>query len=167
MKKIIITMLILLTVLSLVACNNKEKINNDDEFDGNVSEIIGEANLNSTSQVSGDATFEIGLHSTEDRAVYNFGNIYYLVYDFEGENVSGLSYYYTYEDEETAQKSYDYFKESLENGSLDNEEYEKVYIQEKYVILKTKEKMYKGTTKKEVIEAFEYLKQINSGDVSL
>ena len=162
-------------LLGLTGCNtendskNIDNLNNSEIVDPNerIEEIIGEASIdeseivNTTSgDASGDIMANIGLYSTDNRAVFNFGNVYYLVYDFNGEEVSDLNYYYEYEDEETAKYSYEYFKIALENNEINSEEIDEIKQEGKYVIVKVKESMYADTTKEEVMEAYSYFEQI-------
>lgn len=144
---------------------NDNQISNENKNNESIEDIIGgsildesKAGIIESGEESGDTSVNVGLYSTENRAVFNLGNVYYLVYDFDGENVSGLSYYYDYEDENAAQSSYNYFQNALKNDELD--EIKDVKKNGKYVILTAKEEEYANTTKETVMEAYSYLELI-------
>ena len=174
--------IIVLCSIGLVACqkdetndinNSQNDINNKKQESENIEDIIGgsilddsQAGIVESGEESGDTSVNVGLYSTENRAVFNLGNVYYLVYDFDGEKVSGLSYYYTYEDENAAQSSYNYFQNALRNNELS--EIKDVKKDGKYIILTVNEEEYTNTTKETVMEAYSYLELIydnNSGEV--
>lgn len=183
MKKISVIILSFICVFALTACSKNEDVNNNNNnnesqnnnYTENIEDIVKDAALENDlgdENESGDASMDIGLYSTENRAVFNFGNAYYLIYDFDGEKVTGLSYYYTYEDEKTAKLSYDYFKEALDNKEMGTESIKEAYYKDNHVILIAKEELYNETTKQEVMDAYSYLEQVydealkTSGDLS-
>lgn len=117
-------------------------------------EIIGNANGESSN--NSDTGFK--LYSTDNRAVFNFQDVYYMVFDFEGEKVLKEYYYYQFKDEATAKETYVYMKATLEQ---EEDNVKDVKQEGRYIILEFTEEEFKDLTKTEVMETYQYLKQVN------
>lgn len=74
----------------------------------------------------------------------------FLVYTYDGENVSGLKTYFEYQDEETA-------KTTLESVK-DQPEFKGAVIESKYIVVTADESQYKGLTASDVMQQAEALK---------
>lgn len=188
-----ITLMMFFAILGLVGCkkNEDDKINQNPEDitneintsskddDSEISEIISgaeidEENLTSGEVVvssgdsgensSGDITDTIGLYSTENRAVFNFGNVYYVIFDFDGDKVSNSSYCYVFESEEMATLTYEDLMESLKSPETieENElqDVKEIRREGKHVIIVMQESSYADLTKQEVMDTYSLLEQI-------
>lgn len=190
MKKILgLILILILSVFCLVGCKDDEIKNPDPveitsqitmsakDDDTEITQIIEGAKIEinsgdiisgdvSTSgeSISGDSVGEMGLYSTEDRLVFNLGNVYYLIYEFEGEEIKNFSYCYVYADEEAGKVAYDYFEEATKSEETMEDENMKdikeVRREGKYIIVSMKENMYADLKKQDVKEAYKYLEQM-------
>lgn len=190
MKKILgLVLLLILSSFCLVGCKDEEIQNPDPveitsqiimsskDDDTEITQIIEGAKieLNSGDKISGDASAsgevisgdsegEMGLYSTEDRLVFNLGNVYYVIYDFEGEEIKNFSYCYVYADEEAGKIAYEYFEEVTKSEEKMEEENMKdikeVRREGKYIIISMKENMYADLKKQDIKEAYKYLEQM-------
>ncbi len=189
MKKIrILSIIVVITTCFLVLTGcNKEKNDNPEDItnkinisskddDSDISNIIGDAEIKKPSgeitpnnnqsgdAESGDGSANLGLYSSENRAIFNFGNVYYLIYDFDGEKIAGLSYCYVYENEEAGKAAYEYFLELLKSPEkmkeANMEDIKEVKREGKYIIISMDESAYGNSTKSEIMEAYSYLEQI-------
>ena len=188
LKILAIALMLILSVSSLAGCKKKtednvnvnpedvtDKVNmSSKEDDTDIKNIISDSEIKENTNVSGDVvvsgdesgdeTPALGLSSTENRAVFNFGNVYYVIYDFEGEKISNFSYCYMYEDEAAGQMAYDYFADALKNPEEIQDETMKdikeVKREGKYIIVSMKESTYSEFTKQEIMDAYSYLEQI-------
>lgn len=171
MKKILSIAIVTVLCFMLVGCGKKDEqapINNvqnqqqENEYNEEVENLINQSN-NNENKVEYAASGEkdiVGLTSTENRAVFNFNDQYYLVYEFDGEKVISLSYYYLFENEITASKMCQYFELGLENKEVNLPEIDVVKQDGKYVILEVNESVFASTTKTEIMEAYSYLQQL-------
>ena len=170
----VLVVIVVLCILGLIGYkrdgNNQQNPANNNPYE-TVEDIIGGANIEDIETVnsgekSGDESINVGLYSNENRAVFNFENMYYLVYEFDGDNVVGLSYYYAFESESTATLATEHFKTKLSNKELDPEQIEEITSAGSYVIITLKPSMYDETTKQDVMETYSYFEQIygESGD---
>lgn len=188
LKILAVALMLILSVSSLAGCKKKNEDNvnvspedvtnkvnmSSKEDDTDIKNIINDSEIKDNTNVSGDLVVSgdesgdevpaLGLSSTENRAVFNFGNVYYVIYDFEGEKISNFSYCYMYEDEVAGQAAYDYFVEILKNPEEIQDEafkdIKEVKREGKYIIVSMKESTYSELTKQEVMDAYSYLEQI-------
>ena len=189
MKFLCITLILIFGIFGLTGCKNNEndnanpeditnKINiSSKEDDSGITKIIegakieektsGENQVNqgeSGELVSGDEEVNLGLYSSENRAVFNFGNVYYVIYDFDGEKISNFSYCYMYEDEAAGELAYNYFMDELNSseGAEDEkmQDIKEIKREGKYIIISMRESTYSDLTKKDVMDAYSYLEQI-------
>ena len=188
MKKLRIVGIVLimaLCILGMVGCNKKEEnldtgLNNDirdkvntsskdDEKD--LENIIGGSKIeentsgNNESGDSGDVSGKIGLSTTEDRAVFNFGNAYYIIFDFSGDQVVNYSYCYMYDNEEAGKQAYEQYMNELKdvnNSELTGlENIKEIKRDGKYVTITMKESVSQDMTREEVMETYKYLEKIS------
>lgn len=181
MKKIkilLITLILVLCVIGLAGCMEKEpKIGHNDltqnvdisskKTDEDIKKIISDSQISDTSSEngeSGDVSSKIALSSTDDRAVFNFGNAYYIIFDFSGDEVINYGYCYMYETEEAGEQAYNQYVAELKNADNSSlaglENVKEVKREGKYVTIGMKESVCKDMTKPEVMETYKYLEKI-------
>lgn len=141
MKKILFCLLICLVSFTLTGCGDKEKTNESD---------VNDTNNNDVSDI------DVDLYSDDTKLVFDFNNIYKIVYYYEGSSITGLEYYYNYEDVATAKYAISMIKSQYEE--LDT--VESVKQNGKYIVIKFKEEEFNDTTVEEVKQTYSYLKQI-------
>ena len=95
------------------------------------------------------------LYSDDTKIVFNFNDIYQIVYYYSGNEITGLEWYYNYEDRTTAS----YAIASIKAG-LNDTDVESVTQNGKYVVVKFKESEYEGLTLEQVKTTFAYLEEI-------
>ncbi len=150
-KKVVIrNCIVILLIILVIACMVGKK--NDDL------KMIEKTKIKSVSD--GTEVNEMLVTSGDNQMVVNLGNKYWMFYEFEGDKVSGLKYYYEYENKEEAQKVYNSYKEDSETAFMEREEFEEVKLEGKYIIKIPKASSYATTTKQEVIEMYELLQEL-------
>lgn len=154
MKKILLCVLSMIICFSLVGCTQekKEEIGLDDLL--NIFENNEESDSSKDSSSDKNTEEEIKLYSDDSKLVFNFYDIYNLVYYFEKDKITGLEYYYNYSTEELAT----YAKASLEQEK--DEEVKSIVQKGKYIIVTFKESAYKDMTVDEVKQTYSYLDQV-------
>lgn len=148
MKKILITLSAFIICFALVGCGSQ--INLDDIIGGE----SGETGDNGDDQ--GTKVDEIKLFSDDTKLVFNFQDVYTIVYYYSGETITGLEYYYNYGDASTAS----YAKMTLTNQYKEGDNIESITQNGKYLIVKFKPDAYKDTTASEVKQTYSYLNQV-------
>lgn len=93
------------------------------------------------------------LYTDEEKLVYKVGDLYKLVFYFDGEEITGLEHYYQYKDEAEADKKY---KEDIEKYK-NNIQIKKITKSGKFVVYTIAGSEYEGQTVKEVKESHSYL----------
>ena len=83
----------------------------------------------------------------------------HVVYNYEGDKITGLKYYYEYADNNTAKPAADYFQQNS------GDEIEAITVDGKYVVITVKASQYEGVTASDVkkqLDFIESMKQSNS-----
>lgn len=179
-----IVLVIALCIFGIAGCNKEKEqpnqnpndisdkvdtISKDDEKD--LQKIIGDSKIEETtsdegneSGDSGDASSKVKLSSTEDRAVFNFGNAYYIIFDFSGDQVTNYSYCYMYGDEDSSKQAYELYMQQLKdvgNSELTGlENVKEIKRDGKYITITMNEATSQQMTKDEVMETYKYLEKI-------
>lgn len=93
------------------------------------------------------------LYTDEEKLVYKNGDLYKLVFYFEGEEITGLEHYYEYKDEAEADKKYKEDTEKYKN----NIQIKKITKSGKFVVYTMAGSEYEGKTVKEVKDSYSFL----------
>lgn len=174
-KFLIIALIVVFCTVGLTGCKNSDV--EEDEYDltkdinisskkseNDVKKILNDSQIPDNPDESGDVSSKIAMSSTEDRAVFNFGNAYYIIFDFSGDDVINYSYCYMYDTEEAGEQAYNQYIDELKdsaNSSLSGlENVAEVKREGKYVTIVMKESVCEDMTKTEVMETYKYLEQI-------
>lgn len=163
MKKIIGLILIIACMACLIGCaKNKEKMNdkennNKTESIFDLMELAKVADAEKKSGESGEGSLAMGFYSTDDKAIFNFDNSYYVEYEFSGEFVSEITYCYVHENEDEATKTFQKIKEGLNNGEKEYENIVENTQDGKYVIVKVKKESFENMTKESVMKSYNTL----------
>jgi len=166
-KKIFGSLSILLISFSLVGCGGEEEKQDEnkllnDMLEGLINEEINindnyndnEINESDIDNIIDSTIDNIELYSDSEKLIYNFNNLYHLIYYYEGNKITGLQYRYDYGSAELAALS----KSILET---DNDPSIKSVVQDgRYIIVTYNEEEYKDMTVEEVKETYSYLEQI-------
>ena len=165
-RKIIVLAVIVACVSCLIGCakkENSENLEREIKYQNNIQSIDELVSLTtipeyeSDSGESGESSFEMGFYSTDDKAIFNFENLCYVEYDFDGENVSGIIYYYAHDDESSAGATYTEMKKGYDNGEKEYESVKDMKLEGKYVVVTTKEEYFKDMTKESVMNGYNTL----------
>lgn len=78
----------------------------------------------------------------------------HIVYEYDGDNVTGLKTYFEYSDHDTAQSNYEVVK--------DQPEFEGAVVQDKYIIVTAKPESFQGLTASDVKQQEEAIRQFQS-----
>lgn len=138
MKKVLSIFAICFLSLLLVGCGcekKKEEGNNGDSVEKQIEKTIA------------------SLYTDENKLVYNNGDVYKIVYYYEGNEITGLEHYYEYANEKEALEHYNKDKEELKNHFS----IKKIYLSGKYVVYKLVGEEYEGKTVEEIKNAYPFL----------
>lgn len=145
MKKILIGLFAIVMCFVITGCGPENL------FEGDIGDII---NGNDGSET--DGSDDIKLYSDSNKLVYNYYDTYTIVYYRSGDTITGLEYYYNYQDSATAAYAVATMKANLEGDTT----VESVKQNGKYIIVKYNSSVYEGYTAAMVEEAYSYLEQV-------
>lgn len=152
MKKVGKLLLVLFISLSLMACSKEE----NEPIPGNNDAPI-ENTDNSENQGDADDLENLNLYSDDTKIVFNFNDVYNIVYYYEGNEITGMEYYYNYQTSEVAA----YAKAGIEASKDEN--VESVIQKGQYIIVKFNEKEYNDYTLEEIKQTYSYLEEVKKG----
>ena len=93
------------------------------------------------------------LYTDDEKLVYKNGELYKLVFYFEGEEITGLEHYYEYKNEVEADSKY---KEDIE-AYKNNMQIKKITKSGNFVVYTIAGSEYEGKTVKEVKDSYSFL----------
>lgn len=140
-KKLLVGLLAIFMCFTLTGCG-EENTNNG----GNINQGGNEQ--------QGSNQNDVQLYSDDTKLVFNYNDSYSMVYYFSGEKITGLEFYYNYENIETAA----YAKSMLESEYTDDDDVQSVTQNGKYLVVKFKPSAYEDmttTTVKQLYSAYE------------
>lgn len=146
-KGIIFSLLLIFMCFTLVGCT-KEKTDEDD--------ILNQFNDNQQDNKEDEEDYKIDLYSDNTKMVFDFSGVYKIVYYYNGDKITGLEYYFDYQDKSTAKYAVTAIKSQYE--AEDN--IKSVEQKGQYVIVKFTEEEYKDTTVEEIKQTYSYLEQV-------
>ena len=142
-KKFIFGILVCLMLTFLVGCGNKEV-------------PLDEKEPNDSTTEPGEAIEDIELYSDDTKIVYNYNDLYKLVYYHDGTNITGLENYYEMENSAVAAYTKTSLASTYPNATLTQKG--------RYVIITYNESEYKDLTLEEVKETFSFLQEIQKNN---
>lgn len=147
MKKLLFCLFIGLISFALTGCGERSQ-----EDINELGDIINNNDKNNNN----DNNTDIKLYSDNTKLVFDFNSVYKIVYYHSGNKITGLEYYYDYQDATTASYAYSAIKANYTS----EDSIESVKQNGKYIIVKFKEEEFADTTLEEVKETYSYLKQV-------
>lgn len=118
----------------------------------------GNPTLNDDYFVSDDSKYVITMDSEQSDDEINAEKTH-IVYNYSGNDITAVKYYYEFTDAAAAKTAYNSIKDSI--GSL----YKSVDLDGKYVILTSNEADYEGMTAEDVEQQIEFMKLIEDMDL--
>ena len=159
MKKIFISLISLLLVLSLSGCG-KENIKEDNNL--KVDQITEPANdvspidetANSTSESSSGVSEFKALYSDQNKMVFEYTDNSKIVFYHNGTKITGYELYYNYEDAATASLA----KETIKNDGTDD--IKEVRVEGTMLVVVYAENTYRDLSLEDVRTVYSYLKEV-------
>lgn len=151
-KKVMMCILAILLSFIIVGCGNNGAIDNDESNDNN-------ENINENTNVE-ETIDNFNLYSDDTKIVFNYMGVYQIVYYHTGDTITGLEWYYNYENSETASYMVAGIKASID----EDDNVESVKQKGKYVIVKFKEEEYKDMSLEQVKQSYSYLEEVKNNN---
>ncbi len=151
-KKVMMCILAILLSFIIVGCVNNGAIDNDESNDNN-------ENINENTNVE-ETIDNFDLYSDDTKIVFNYMGVYQIVYYHTGDTITGLEWYYNYENSETASYMVAGIKASID----EDDNVESVKQKGKYVIVKFKEEEYKDMSLEQVKQSYSYLEEVKNNN---
>lgn len=151
-KKVMMCILAILLSFIIVGCVNNGAIDNDESNDNN-------ENINENTNVE-ETIDNFNLYSDDTKIVFNYMGVYQIVYYHTGDTITGLEWYYNYENSETASYMVAGIKASID----EDDNVESVKQKGKYVIVKFKEEEYKDMSLEQVKQSYSYLEEVKNNN---
>ena len=158
MKKLLKSLLgvfcVCVLLVGLTECGNAENEEENNDINNQ-----GEPNAESDPE---DVVDEVKLYSDDTKIVYNYSNIYYIVYYHDGTNITGLEFVYNYPDRETAAIALTTLKTTYEDSA--NENVESITQEGKQITIKFNEEEYKDDTLEEIKSTYSFLEEVQNNN---
>lgn len=151
-KKVMMCILAILLSFIIVGCVNNGAIDNDESNDNN-------ENINENTNVE-ETIDNFDLYSDDTKIVFNYMGVYQIVYYHTGDTITGLEWYYNYENSETVSYMVAGIKASID----EDDNVESVKQKGKYVIVKFKEEEYKDMSLEQVKQSYSYLEEVKNNN---
>lgn len=149
MKKVLTTMLIVLSPFLLAGCGKEA---NDDDIINQVENNKQENNKN----ISSNENSNLNLYSDDTRIVFNMQDVYYVVFYHNGTEIIGLEYIYKYPDIETAKIA----ETAIKQIYTASEDVEAIDLKGTEFRIKFKKSAYEGETVESIRLAYSYLEEM-------
>lgn len=143
-KKLLVGLFTIIICFALMGCGKQEVLNN-----GGETKVENEPQNNNSEEI-------LNLYSDDNKIVFNYTDVYYIIYYHEGEKITGLEYVYQYDNAETAKIA----KTMLDSTYEEEDNVKDVVIKGKYIIITFTEEAYKDETLESVKTTYSYLEQI-------
>ena len=137
-KKLLTGLFAIIMCFALVGCGKEEQKNQPE-------------NNNEQPKQEENNKDSVDLYSDDTRIVFSTDQGLIIFY-YEGNKITGYHVYFDYEDNETAT----YALSTLEK----DEEVEKMYVRDKYLVFEYKESAYEYLTLEDVKKSYSYLEEV-------
>lgn len=124
--------------------------------------IVNNSGINESYFKSDDTKYVLTIESDENAS--SEGSEAYIpikmhvVYNYSGDQITGLKYYYEYADDATAKSAADYYR------SNSGEEVTEIITNGKYVVITANASQYEGITAKDVKEQIDFIESMKNSN---
>lgn len=138
-RKIFILLVLIIFCLTITGCGNKSNSNT----------------TTATKSTTVSDTWDFDYRTDDNKIVFNFSDVYYMVFYFDGQTVTDMWYVYDFKDIKTANTYIAIFQNQYKD---DNNGIKRAYRRGTSVVIEFNGDQYKDLTRKQIEATFSYLK---------